>query len=331
LAKKRRKVMRLPKFKYIEPLSVREASAVLADEPTAKVLAGGTDLLVNMKHWVEVPSTIVNIKKIAGLNRIDPDNGDLRIGALTTLKKIAASPAVRGKAPVLAQAASSVGSYHHQVMGTIGGNICQQNRCKYFNQSKWWRSSRELCFKAGGRVCYVMNKEEICYSAYCGDAAPALLVLQARADLTNASGERQVGLKEIFSRNGKAPLELKPGEILTGIIIPGEALGRYSRYVKFSNRQSIDFPIVGMALWASKEKKDYKVSFTAVDRSPVTAEASESFLQGRDLDPETISQAAELASKAAQPVKSSVYSPAFKRNLMGLMLKKAMNEFAGRS
>ncbi len=323
--------MRLPKFKYIEPLSVQEASAVLADEPSAKVLAGGTDLLVNMKHWVEAPSTIVNIKKIPGLNRIDLNNGDLRIGALTPLKKIANSPAVREMAPALAQAASSVGSYHHQIMGTIGGNICQQNRCKYFNQSKWWRSSRELCFKAGGRVCYVMNKEEICYSAYCGDTAPTLLVLQARGVLMDASGARQVSLKEIFSRNGKAPLDFKPGEILTGIIIPREALGQYSRYYKFSNRQSIDFPIVGMALWASKEKRDYKVSFTAVDRSPVTAEASESFLQGRELSPKTISQAAELASKAAQPVKSSVYSPAFKRNLMGLMLEKAMNEFTGRS
>jgi 4-hydroxybenzoyl-CoA reductase subunit beta len=322
--------MRLPKFKYVEPLSVREASAVLADEPAAKVLAGGTDLLVNMKHWVEVPSTIVNIKKVAGLDRIGLDKGALRIGALTPLKKIAVHPTVREKAPVLAQAASSVGSYHHQIMGTIGGNICQQTRCKYFNQSKWWRSSRELCFKAGGRVCHVMNQEDVCYSTYCGDVAPTLLALQARLVLESASASRQVDLKAIFSGEGKTPLGLKAGEILTEILILEEFLGQFSRYLKFANRRSIDFPIVGMALWASKEKKDYRVSFTAVDRGPVTAEASEDFLKGRDLSPEIISQAADLVSKAAQPNKSSIYSPAFKRSLMGLLLEKALTEFAGR-
>ena len=172
--------MRLPKFNYLEPESIEEASSLLLDDPRAKVLAGGTDLLVNMKHRVEVPAALINMKKIKGLDYIRKDSETLRIGALTRLKTIYQDRWISEKLPVLAQAASSVGSYHHQVMGTIGGNLCQQNRCKFFNQSQWWRSANAPCLKVGGAVCHVVQKQEACYSSYCGDLAPALLVLEAR-------------------------------------------------------------------------------------------------------------------------------------------------------
>ena len=154
-------VVRLPKFDYFEPKDIDEAVSILQDEPAARILAGGTDLLVNMKHRVERPSVVVNIKRIADLDYVRQDNGHIRIGALTPLKRIYMTAPVKDNLPGLSQAASAVGSYHHQVMGTFGGNICQQNRCKYFNQSQWWRSSRPTCFKAGGEVCHVVNKKEI--------------------------------------------------------------------------------------------------------------------------------------------------------------------------
>ena len=173
--------MRLPKFEYFEPKDIREAVSILQNEPGARILAGGTDLLVNMKYRVECPPAVVNIKRIADLNYIRQDNGDMRVGALAPLKRLCMTGPVADNLPGLARAASCVGSYHHQVMGTVGGNICQQNRCKYFNQSKWWRSSRPTCFKAGGEICHVVNKKDICYSTYCGDLAPALLALIAGA------------------------------------------------------------------------------------------------------------------------------------------------------
>jgi 4-hydroxybenzoyl-CoA reductase subunit beta len=212
--------VRLPKFNYLEPESIEEASSLLLENPEAKVFAGGTDLLVNMKHRVEAPAALVNIKKIKGLDTIRPENGALRIGALTPLKKIYQDPAISEKASILAQAASSVGSYHHQVMGTIGGNLCQQNRCKFYNQSQWWRSANAPCLKVGGAVCHVVQKMEACWSSYCGDLAPALLVLEAKVLLQGNKGSREILLQNLFSGDGCAPLALERGEILTEVIVP---------------------------------------------------------------------------------------------------------------
>jgi 4-hydroxybenzoyl-CoA reductase subunit beta len=318
--------VRLPKFDYIEPRSIKEASSILSEDPKAKILAGGTDLLVNMKHRVEVPSVIVNIKRIPELDFIEEKNGSIRIGALASLKSVYGNPRIDEKLPALILAASSVGSYHHQVMGTIGGNICQQNRCKFFNQSKWWRSSRAPCFKAGGETCHVVNKREICYSSYSGDMAPALLVLNAKVRLESNTGVREVSLEDLFSGDGKTPLYLKGGEILTHVIIPEKAATGFSVYMKFANRESIDFPIVGMALWASMERKEVRVSFTAVDWRPIRAKSVENLLRGKHLSEEILEEAVGLASKEGSPVKTSLYSPSYKRKLMGLLLKSALKE-----
>jgi 4-hydroxybenzoyl-CoA reductase subunit beta len=323
--------VRLPKFEYFEPKDIKEAVSILQTEPAAKILAGGTDLLVNMKHKVEIPAVIVNIKRIADLDYMRQDNGDIRIGALTPLKQLYMNSMVAENLPTLAEAASSVGSYHHQIMGTLAGNICQQNRCKYFNQSQWWRSSRPTCFKAGGEICHVVNKKEICYSMYCGDMAPTLLVMNARILLTGPEGLREISLEKLFSGDGKAPLRLNPGEILTEIIIPQESFEGNCRYLKFANRESIDFPIVGTAFWASKKKKEYRVAFTAVDRKPLRAQQVEAYLKGKKLDEKTVAEAADLVSKEAKPVKTSVYAPTYKRRMMGLLLQSAANQTVRRA
>ena len=322
--------MRLPKFRYLEPESIREASTVLSDEPTAKFLAGGTDLLPNMKHKVELPSTVVNLKKIPGLNFIREDKGDIRIGALTSLKKVYGNEMITKGLSALASAASSVGSYHHQGMGTIGGNICQQNRCRYFNQSKWWRSTRPTCFKAGGEICHVVNKKETCYATYCGDVAPALLVLEAKIVLQNQNDTREIPLEALFTDNSKTPLGLERGEVLTEIIIPGNAVNGFSTYQKAANRESIDFPIVGTAFWTSATEKAHRVAFTAIDRKPLRGRKVENFLNGKALSDGLLEEAGQIASKEAVPVKTSNYSPSYKRKMMGLLLQNALKQAVGR-
>ena len=318
--------MRLPKFEYFEPGDLKEAVSILQNEPSARVLAGGTDLLVNMKHRVECPPAVVNIKKIDGLDYIKSENGAIRIGALTNLKQLYNTPVINEKLHCLARAAEAVGSYHHQVMGTLVGNICQQNRCKYFNQSQWWRSSRPTCFKAGGEICHVVNKKETCYASYCGDVAPTLQVLNARLVIEGSAGEREIAFEDLFSGDGKLPLTLNPGDVLTEVVIPADAMDGISSYVKFANRDSIDFPILGTAFWASVDDKKYRVAFTAVDRNPIRAHQVEAFLDGKDLSEENIEAASELATKEAKPVKNSVYAPAHKRRMMGLLFKEAVNQ-----
>lgn len=323
--------MRLPKFVYLLPGSIAEAVAMLQDRPAAKILAGGTDLLVNMKHRVEVPPVLVNIKSISDLDYIHRDNGAVRIGALTPLKRISRAPFIAEKLPALARAASLVGSFHHQTMGTIAGNICQQNRCKYYNQSQWWRSARPTCYKVGGEICHVVNKKETCYSSYCGDSAPALLVLNARVVLQGGGSSREIPFEELFSGDGKSPLNLNKGEILSEIIIPAETADGVSSYTKYANRESIDFPIVGAAFWASREKKEYRVAFTAVAKNPVRGRRLEAFLDGKDLSKAIMAEASKLASKEAAPVKNSLFSPAHKREMMGILLQRAVNEATRRS
>jgi 4-hydroxybenzoyl-CoA reductase subunit beta len=298
--------VRLPKFEYFEPEDLKAAVAILQKEPAAKILAGGTDY-------------------------VRQDNGDIRIGALTPLKRLHAESLIVENFPGLAQAASAVGSYHHQVMGTLAGNICQQNRCMYYNQSKWWRSSRPTCHKAGGEICHVVNKKEICYSAYCGDMAPALLVIDARIALEGPDGSKEMPIEDFFSGDGKTPLVKAPAEILSEIIIPKTSADGISSYIKFANRDSIDFPIVGTALWASENEKRYRVAFTAVDRKPVRGNQAEDFLNGKELSAENAKAASDLAAKAAKPLKTSVYSPSHKRRMMGLLLQKAVNEAKRRS
>ena len=315
--------MRLPKFEYFEPTDIHEAVSILQNEPAARILAGGTDLLVNMKHRVECPPVVVNIKRIAGLDFVRQDNGNFRIGALAPLKRLYMTGPVKDNLPGLAQAASAVGSYHHQVMGTVGGNVCQQNRCKYFNQSQWWRSSRPTCFKAGGEICHVLNQKEICYSTYCGDLAPALLALNAGIRVAGRGGERDMSFQDLFTGNGKAPLALDAAEIVTELVIPAEAANGVLTYMKFANRESIDFPIVGIAFWASSEQLEYRVAYTAVDRKPVRGENIEACLRGKELSDENIAAACDLAPKAAKPVKTSVYPASHKRKMMGLLLRAA--------
>ncbi|MBI4963165.1 MAG: FAD binding domain-containing protein [Desulfomonile tiedjei] len=321
--------MRLPKFDHNQPKSIQEACAILLDRPDAKVLAGGTDLLVNMKHGVEKPSIVVSLRGLPDLNYVRKDNGALRIGALTPLKRVYNDPYVAQKLPALAIAASSVGSYHHQIMGTIGGNLCQQTRCKYFNQSKWWRSARPICFKAGGDQCHVAKKEHVCYSTYCGDVAPALLVMNAEAVLTRKGGSRQVPLEDIFSGAGKTPIKLEQGEILTEIVVPEQAADGFATYKKSANRGSIDFPIVGAALWTSSSTGESRIALTAVDRKPVRARQLEDFLRGKRLDEETLKAVDSLVAKEVQLMMSSIDSLSYKRKLMGVLVKGALSEATG--
>ena len=176
----------------------------------------------------------------------------------------------------------------------------------------------------------MVNKKEFCYSSYCGDVAPALLVLDARIIVQSKDNARKIPLNMLFSGNGKTPLSLERGEILTEIIIPGEARDGFSTYIKTANRESIDFSIVGTAFRASMDKKIYRVAFTAVDRKPLRAHHVEESLKGKDLSDDLLEKAAQIASKEASPVKTSNDSPSYKRKMMGRVLQSAIREAMGR-
>jgi 4-hydroxybenzoyl-CoA reductase subunit beta len=316
--------MRLPIFIHRQPRDFAGVVSVLTEDPAAKVLAGGTDLLVNMKHRVEMPGMLVSLKKVADIRGIGMEGDATVIGAATTLKEIRNHSELERKYPALVQAARSVGSYRHQAMGTLGGNLCQNTRCRFFNQSWQWRQARSLCYKAGGEDCHVIGKKQTCFSTYSGDVAPVLLVLDASVRIMGPGGLREAPLAALYSGEGRAPLTLGSGEFVTAVVIPRTAARGRSCYEKFSLRGSIDFPIVGAAVWRGDDA--VRVAFTGVDRAPVRAAALEAALAGKRLTDAALKECATVAHKAAKIARTSVHPVSFKRELMGALFAKAMRE-----
>jgi len=327
--------MRLPKFVYVEPKTLREAIQALSMDPKGSVLlAGGTDLLVNMKHHVIQPKQVINLKAISKLAYITDGKEGVKIGPLTTLHDLALSPVIREKYPSLSQAAEDVGAYAHQVMGTLAGNLCQGNRCRYYNQSIVWRSARPLCYKAGGKVCYVVparpgkgRVQPKCYSTYCGDMAPMLIALDSQIRVIGPQGERTLPLKRLYAQDGKKPLSLKNGEILKEIRVPPSA-GK-TLYLKWRLRGAIEFPIVSLALRIDQGEKGIirkaKIVLSGVGSGPVEALETEKMLRGATLTEESIENVSTQVSKEISPVRTSIASPAYKRKMAGVLLAEALN------
>jgi len=320
--------MRLPKFEYIEPKTLREAIKALSAHPTETLLlAGGTDLLVNMKYGVVKPTTLINLRSIPKLNYILEEKETLRIGSLISLHDLYTSPLIQEKFPILSQAAREVGAYAHQVMGTIGGNLCQGNRCRFYNQSPFWRSVRPPCFKTGGEICHVIRKPKECHSTYCGDMAPVLIALGARIKVIGPQGERIFPLKRLYTQNGKKPLSLRKGEILKEVLV-SQSSGK-SIYLKWRWRGSIEFPIVSLALYIEKEDNKItlaRVVFSGLGEGPLEISEIEKRLLGSTLEDSIIDSLSEQVTKLVSPMRTSIYSPAYKRKMAGILLREGLDK-----
>ncbi|NIO70422.1 MAG: 4-hydroxybenzoyl-CoA reductase subunit beta, partial [Anaerolineae bacterium] len=298
--------MRLPKFEHLQPESLEEALDLLSEHgEEAKVIAGGTDLLVSMKQRLLAPRYLLNLKGLAELDFIEEGEEGLRIGALTRLTTLIKSPLVREKFPVLAQAASYVSAPPLQNMGTLGGNLCLNTRCFFYNQSQFWRQARPLCFKTGGEMCHVVKGSDHCYSVYQGDLAPVLIALEARVKVAKKGSERVIPLLDLYTGKGEKPIALEAGEILTEVEIPALAASWGGDYQKLRYRGAMDFPLVGVAAvldWNGGSCARAMVVLTAVSSAPVVVEEAGKLLEGQKPDEEAIARAAEAAYEVAHPV-----------------------------
>lgn len=321
--------MHLPKFEYLEPRSLKEAVKILAADPGGTfLLAGGTDLLVNMKHGLIQPKRLINLRAIPKLSYILDGKDGLKIGTLTTLHELASSPLIKKKYPTLSQAAKEVAAYAHQVMGTLGGNLCQENRCRFYNQSVFWRGVRPPCYKAGGEICYVVRKPKECYSTYSGDMAPVLMAMGAKVKLVGPLGDRTLPLKRLYTQNGRKPLSLKKVEILKEIFIPSPS--GQTLYLKWRLRGTLEFPIVSLALHLEKNGENRidnaKIIFSGVGTGPVEASEAEKMLKDNSLDGLMIEKASHQAIKEISPIRTSINSPAYKRKMAGILLRQALEK-----
>jgi 4-hydroxybenzoyl-CoA reductase subunit beta len=241
-------MLRLPKFELASPESVGDALALLRAHEDALIVAGGTDLLPNMKHELFTPDVVVSLAKIDALRGVcRNDDGGLVIGAMTSLEDVAANELVRERAPCLAQAAGLVAGPQLRSMGTLGGNVMLDTRCQWYNQTYFWRSALGFCLKKDGTVCHVVEKGNKCVAAASNDTAPALMTLGATLVIESADGEREVAIDDFWTADGIFNKKIARGEILTGVRLAPTGPGHRGAYGKLRDRGSIDFPLLGVA------------------------------------------------------------------------------------
>ncbi|MFH1351854.1 MAG: FAD binding domain-containing protein [Pseudomonadota bacterium] len=324
-------MMRLPKMSHVAPMTIDEACSMLKKHRgEARVLAGGTDLLVACKLRNVKPVLLVSLGGISELKGVRPlQEKGVSIGTMTPLRDLGESPLIRSNYPALAQAAASVGSTQLRSMGTLGGNLCLNTRCIYYNQSEQWRKVRAVCFKMGGNVCHVVPKGKKCYAIFSGDTAPALIALDAQATLVGSGGERRILVKELYRGDGKKPLNLKPGEVLSEITLPPLSGKQGSTYLKFRLRGSIDFPLTGVAVRMDFSGdgicENCKVALTAVGPGPMEALKAQEVMIGKAPTMELIAQAAKQAAKQARPLANTPGStPAYRRKMVEILTRRAL-------
>lgn len=324
--------MMLPKFDYQAPESISKVCSMLAQAgERAAIMAGGTDLIVQMMQRTLVPELVIGLKQIPELQNLtySEDQG-LKIGPMVSLQKLANASVVRDNFPILAETASLVGAVQHQFMGTVGGNLCLNTRCWYYNQSAEWRRSLIPCHKLGGDTCHAVkgSRSRKCYAVYSADVGSVLFALGAKIVLSGSEEEKVVPLEEFFGGDLINPTNLRKDEVITEIIVPPQKLG-FARYYKPGLRGAIDFPKVGVALVASAENTDYRVVISAVDRKPARFKDLEAMLSHNEISEKQVADFAAEVTSRIRTVANVSGSPAYRRQMVNILIKRAFREMRG--
>jgi 4-hydroxybenzoyl-CoA reductase subunit beta len=363
--------MSLPEFKLLRPRTVEEAVEMLGKhsspltlaEPNTKlarggvqICAGGTDLLPSMRQKLFEPEYLLDLRGVSELRGIRvQEDGSVTIGALTTLSAIEDSTLIAERYPVLREAARTVASPLLRNMGTIGGNICLDTRCLWYNQSAAWRTSCGFCIKKDGDLCHVAPGGKACWAAFSGDTPPALLCLEAEVEIASPhpspkegervghpgerlghptqdraqSGVRRVPISELYTSVGDARLKIAKNEILTQVILPAKSAGWRGAYLKLRMRGSIDYPLAGVAVAVKANGKieAARVALTAVNPAPVLVKRVEEALVGKAVSEVTdnvIAEIGELAARTAKPLTTSALTPEYRREIVRVYARRAL-------
>lgn len=327
-------MLRLPKFELRSPRTLSEAIQLLEEAgPAAMVIAGGTDLVPNMKHELATPELLVSLAHIEELRgvRREPE-GALAIGAMTSLAEVAASELVQRFAPALAQACSLVAGPQLRAMGTLGGNVLLDTRCQWFNQSYFWRQALGFCMKKDGSVCHVVQGGKNCVAAASNDSAPALMTLGARLELEGPEGSRTTAIDDFWVADGIVNKKLGASEILTRIVVPPTPRGHRGAYGKLRDRGSIDFPLLGVAVRLDVDETERVVHadvvVTALAAQPKRVAKVGDTLRGQSLgSPEfesAVLAVAELARKQCRPLPNIPGDADYRREMVPVYVKRTL-------
>ncbi|HEX4441271.1 MAG TPA: FAD binding domain-containing protein [Thermoanaerobaculia bacterium] len=303
--------MRLPRFRYFAPKTIREALKVKSGEgPESAFVAGGTDLYPNMKRRQQTPPVVIGLSRIAALRRLRASADAVSIGACVPLSEIENHRRVRRALPALAHAIEEISTPPLRNMGTLGGNVLLDTRCNYYDQNYEWRQAIDFCMKKDGAICWVAPGSPKCLAIQSADSVPVLIALDARVVLAGPSGEREIPVESLYRNDGIHYLTKEPDELLTEIRIPLSP-GRTAAYRKLRRRGSFDFPVLSVGAALRSEGgvvTDARIVLGAVASAPVRASAAEARLVGRPLDGTAIEEAAAVAAGPARPMDNTDFS-----------------------
>ena len=329
----------LPEFRVLNPATLDEAITARAAHPDSKPLGGGTDLVVNIRRGIVAPSVLIDMNCVQELHAIKANNDCLEIGASVRLTDLAENADVIKHYPVVAQAAAHIAGPTHRNMGTVGGNLCLDTRCIFYNQSEWWRSANNHCLKTTGSICHVAPKSRgVCFATFSGDLAPALLALDAEVDIAGPQGRRTIPLNKLyigFARqdvpvtetqgDGKFYLSLRPGEIVTGVRAKNTP-GLRSAYDKIRIRRSIEYPVAGVAVALRREGHlltDLRIAFTGTNPRPVRLEGTQA-LCGGPLDERVFKGLDALVRDQIMPMKTTFTPGHYRRRVAGVLARRRL-------
>lgn len=327
-------MLRLPRLRYLRPATAREAAAA-AEElgPRGMLVAGGTDLFPKLKRRQMEPEALVGLSHLRELRGVHGSAAEgFELGALLTLSEAAAHPALTGALPGYTEAAGLVSSPPLRNAGTIGGNLCVDTRCNYYDMTYEWRRSIGFCMKKDGDICLVAPGSPRCWAVSSSDTAPVAIALGATVVLAGVDGERELPVAALYRDDGIEYLAKRPHEVLTALRLP-PVDGAHTAYVKLRRRGSIDFPIAGagVALWFDGPVvARARVVLSAVGSHPVEATAADAFLAGKEPTAEVVAEAAELAAKPAKPLDNTDLTHFWRKRMVRVVVEQAIERAAGR-
>ena len=321
--------MSLPQFKLLRPRAVEEAVAFLGEHAgNIRVLAGGTDLIPSMRQKLFEPEFVLDLRALRELGGIHTrENGAVEIGALTPLRTIERSELLRQHYPVLTEAAATVASPVLRNMGTIGGNICLDTRCLWYNQSLTWRKGCGFCIKKDGDLCHVAPGGTKCWAAFSGDTPPALLCLNAEIEIAGPNGARRVPLSDFYPGDGVHYRNLQNDELVTRVFLPAESADYRGVYRKLRVRGSIDYPLAGVAVamrCSNGKVADARVAITAVNPAPFLVLRAGEMLIGKTVDEILAGAVGDLAARTAKPLTTSALTPEYRKEMIRVFTKRAV-------
>jgi len=327
-------MLRLPKFRYLQPKSLTEAVQMIADGgPDAMFVAGGTDLYPNMKRRQQTPKIVIGLSQIEQLRTMngDPKKG-MVLGAGATLTDVAEDPRVQSAFPAVAKAAGLISTPLLRNMGSIGGNLLLDTRCNYYDQNYEWRKAIHFCMKKDGEICWVAPSSPRCWAVQSSDCAPVMAAIGANVKLVSSAGERMIPAAALYNDDGIRHLNKRPDELLTEIHLP-PTNGYRATYWKLRRRGSFDFPVLGVAaclnLEADGTVKEARIILGGVGSHPIQSVASEKVIVGKKLTEELIREAAEAAYRPAKPLDNTDFNMSWRKEMARYYVAGALRELAG--